>query len=725
MIESNLVSNYKTVIDVAHKFIALSIDKNSQEYTLKAINTLERLLCNIDITDYLLLDANPIVPRDVYIECYFNLGTLYKNLTETNIKSQISKHDTDMFYKSISCFQTVLRVTFYHDFSIKQIVSIYTQLCVHNQTDMQTCLKYLKEALFYAPDNETIHYNLGFVYQKLNMLELSIIHYKTCISFALKEKRTEELTKLLLNSYNGLACIYRGIKQWPEALHFLRKAEEVDSLDPDIQSQLGVVYTEMRRTDLAEKAYLAGISNYKRTFISKDPTFLLAELHLNLGHMHSYNGDNVLAIENYNKALKIFPSFSLPFQNKLMNLSYLWDELDDKMYILNQHKLVNKLYKKGCHTFNASFYECEKINIGIVSGDFIDHPVSYFISTFLKLFDPTKYTLTCYSECIINTSIFNDNIRLKIIKNMSAEQASTLIFNDNIHILIDLAGHTALNRLDVFALKPSPCQVTYIGYPYSTGLYEMDYRITDNICDNKKVSQDFYTEKLLFMNGCFLCYDPNIDAPKLDIQPFCTNNFITFGCFNRLNKISDKIIKLINTILLTVSNSKFVFKTKALLNKTIQNTFLSKFDKQVQDRIIVVDCTILHNTHLLEYNKIDIAIDTAPYSGTTTSCEALYMGVPVFTLYDKEHYFHPTNVTCSILKNSDLDFYVCENTQGMIDKISLLQNKPMSFWQSLKQNTRTQFLTGTVCNKNLYMENFTRLIDDMYAQAAQAKEQIE
>lgn len=756
--KERIKEQYKKIINIAKHFISntafhrgkSTTFEASQDYIMKAINTYNRLLECLEITDYLLIDANPIVPKDVYIESYFMLGTLYKTYVEAELQNDIdslrqnelnrqrqvtglTQSQHDMYRQAISCFINILHVKFEDSLAVKQIVSIYTHMCFVSQSNLQICLQYLQESLLYAPENETIHYNLGIVYQKINKLELSIIHYKLSLQLSEVVKTggfTEELRQLTLNNYNGIASIYRSIKQWPEALYYLKKAETVDDKDPDIQNQLGVVYTEMRRTDLAELAYKKALKNVNRCFISTDSVFLKAETYLNFGHMHSYNGENEKAIESYNQALKICPKFSLPFQNKLMNLSYIFDQLNDKMYILNQHKHINKLYPKGNgrYVFNTSFFDNpNKINIGIISGDFTDHPVSFFISTFLKNFDKAKFNVTCYSECIIDTGLYSDNLKFTLIKNMTSDQAANLIHSDKVHILFDLAGHTAFNRLDIFALKPSPIQVTYIGYPYSTGLTEMDYRITDSICDKIEVSQKFYTEQLKMLDNCFLCYDPTVikrdskgkpvsfEIPTLGPQPMLAqNSVLRIGCFNRVNKITDSVIKEINKIMLHFGTVHFVFKTKALINKDIQKQFLNKFDKSVRERITILDCTISHEAHLLEYNKVDIAFDTFPYSGTTTSCEALLMGVPVFTLWDKEWWMHCQNVTSSILKNSNLDFYVCESTDEIIDKIQILINKPSEFWKTLKEDTRKQFLSGKVCDKKTYMTNIELLLTKLF-----------
>lgn len=756
MDKNKIKEQYQKIVNVAKHFVSQSVSgqnfTTAQNCRLKAIDAYNRLLECLDVTDYLLIDSTPIVPTPVYTEAYFMLGTLYKTCVEAELQNNISslrknelnrttpvqgltQSQNDMCRKAISCFINILRVKFEDEAAVQQIVSVYTHMCFVSQSNLQVCLQYLQEALLYAPESETIHYNLGIVYQKLNKLELSLIHYKLSLQLSEVTKQqkgfTQDLINLTLNNYNGIASIYRSIKQWPEALYYLLKAEKVNNKDPDIQNQLGVVYTEMRRTDLAETAYTTALQHVDSCFISTDSSFLTAETYLNFGHMHSYNGDNHNAIESYNKALRICPKFTLPFQNKLMNLSYIFDQLEDKMYIFNQHKNVNKLYKKsnGKYTFDKTYFNNPKINIGIISGDFTDHPVSFFISTFLKCFNNEKFNVTCYSECIIDTGLYSANLKFKFIKNMTTEVAADLVYNDKIHILFDLAGHTAFNRLDVFAMKPSPIQITYIGYPYSTGLDEMDYRITDNICDKPEVSQKFYTETLKMLDNCFLCYDPTVikrdstgqpasfQIPQLTEQPYLdtkTNKILRIGCFNRVNKITDSVIKEINKIMLQCPNVHFVFKTKALINKQIHKQFLKKFNKTLHDKITVLDCTISHESHLAEYNKVDIALDTSPYSGTTTSCEALFMGVPVFSIWDKEWWFHCSNVTVSILKNSNLDFYVCESSAEIIKKINILQEKPIEFWKTLKENTRTQFLSGKVCDKKQYMENIEHLLTELF-----------
>jgi protein O-GlcNAc transferase len=450
---------------------------------------------------------------------------------------------------------------------------------------------------------------------------------------------------------------------------------------------------------------------------------------LNYGHKFSYDGDNNKSIECYNQSLKITPTFNLPFQNKLMNLCYIFDELpdDNKMYITNQHKMINKLFAKNPkpYIFDKNYFKTvdNKINIGIVSGDFSNHPVSFFISTYLKKFDKSRFNVTCYSECIIQTENYNKNLKFKLIKNMSQEDASNIIYNDKIHILLDLSGNTSHNRLDIFAYKPAPISISYIGYPFTSGLNEIDYRITDSICDGDlSISQPFYTEKLIALPDAFMVYDyHDIDNMKENKLPDITetprlknSKELIIGNFNRINKITDSVIVEYNKILLTCPNVKMLFKTKSLINLRIRKEFLNKFDKKVQDRIMIFDCTLSHYSHVEKYNQMDLAIDTWPYSGTTTTCESLSMGCPVFSLYDSKYYMHAQNVSCSILKNSDLDFYICNSTEEIINKIKILESKPMDFWKTQKEETRSKFLNGKFCDQTLYLKNIQKIFTDLF-----------
>lgn len=648
-----------------------------------ACGYLEKIIDSASVNEYLLIDFIPSVPKELYINALFNLGTILK-----------TPGVMQNFDKALNYFKTVTMITINHPGAITQIISVYTNLVFKFQDDIPRCIGYMYEALFYDPLNCVVHYNLGFLYNKINNPQSAITHYLTCIQLNGEQK---------LQALNGIANVYRNIKKWPESLHYLLEAKKEFASDPDINNQLGVVYTEMRRSDLAEECYRLALVEYQSTIVSTDPNALLSDIYLNYGHMHSYNGDNKKSIECYNKSLKVNNGYSLPFQNKLMNLNYIFDELEDPMYITQQHRLINKLYPRGGEWVVTGHSEPLK-RIGFVSGDFVNHPVSFFIDAFLTQYDRTKFKIYCYSQCVIQSSRFKD-ITFRIIKGTTQMQGVDIIRNDHIDILFDLSGHTSLNRLDIFAMRAAPVQISYIGYPFTTGLDTMDYRITDNTCDDPLISQPFYTERLLFLKDCFLCYTPMVHVDLVERE---YNDFLTIGCFNRLNKITNRVARLFNKVLLQNPKTRFVFKTKALCNKKITKTFLENFDLDVIPRIELLDCTLDHTAHLQTYNKIDIAIDTFPYSGTTTTCESLYMGVPVFSIYDTKTYFHPQNVSCSILANSDMREYICSSEQDLLDKITRFGHARRN-----KAEIRSKFLNGKVCDTGNYMKNMTELLESV------------
>lgn len=732
--------NYKKMFEEGKEVLTGDGIQNP-DLAMTACDKLEKIISTQQMSDYMMVDCSAKIPKDIYIECQLILSKTYKMIGESlvsqkfelmkknesnrdagNEELKMTQKEDALFRRSISGLIEVLKIEQENIEGLNEISNVYNLLVFLNQSDYEKCERMLKEVMIFAPENPMLHYNIGHIYSKMNKPDESIAHFKLAIALNGKTKLFEmdELARkqLYLNSYNGLSAILRNMNQWSDCLFYLLKAKDIDPEDPDINNQLGLVYTELRRTDLAEKCYEVAIRNHKNTFISTDSKFMLAEVYLNMGHMHSYNGDNMSSIQSYINALKIIPGFTLAFQNKLMNMTYFFDRLEDKMYIAEEHFKINKIYKPvKTYNFNTRPKNA-KIRVGFVSGDLIDHPVSYFIQSFLKNYDPNIFEITCYCERVMNVKLINKNLNSKVIKNIPTERACDIIYNDKNDILFDLSGHTCFNRMDMFATQMAPVQITYIGYPFTTGLNNMNYRITDRICDHPEISQKYYSEKLLFMPNSFLCYDPtgvhNKKLPELGVCPRAKNmKMLRIGTFNRVNKMTQTSLEIYNKILVKYENVELLFKTKALLNKAYAEKFLENFDKSVRSRIIINDCTIMHDEHLLEYNNLDLAIDTFPYAGTTTSCESLMMGVPVLSLYDNNEYYHAQNVTTSLLKNSGLDEFVSTSADEMLELVGRLLKKDQKYWLNLKSNTRSKFMNGKVCDTKEYTKNMTALLKSL------------
>ena len=224
------------------------------------------------------------------------------------------------------------------------------------------------------------------------------------------------------------------------------------------------------------------------------------------------------------------------------------------------------------------------------------------------------------------------------IYRMPDDKVFESIQKDQIDILVDLTGHTGNNRMKLFASKPAPVQVSYLGYPNTTGLPSMDYRITDATADPPGMTDSYYTEELIRIAGGFLCYQPSLGSPGVSDAPCLKNGYITFGSFNNRAKINEKVVAIWSDLLKQVDNSRLILKSSISSDQRAKQQLLSLF---VQNGVDASRIEILpylpFNEHLSQYLRVDIALDTFPYNGTTTTCEALWMGVPVITLAGNTH----------------------------------------------------------------------------------------
>lgn len=654
--------------------------------------------------------------------------------------------DLEMQYlgKSINNLEKLLNLEPFHKGAMdlhKHILLVMSFL----EPDMDNGLALLKRILSVDPHDFIVQYNLGFAYHRKNELDSAMRHYKLChgiieakqAATTNTENEKEALLQFRIKTLNGLGSIYYTIQNRQLAKYFFELAYKLDEDDPDICNQLAVVYTEERITEKALYYYEKGIKNYQRAHISNDKDLLIASMYMNMGLMFSYECDISKAIECYNKSLKYRPKLSLAYQNKLLDMNYISHNIDDDMYVSNAHKMINRVYDRVVTDYKVSNpgykrkdADTDVINIGFVSGDFVCHPVNYFLTSVLDHIDYTKFRVFCYSSKVVRLEDRFPNCTWTCIRNMSAQAVCEQIQKHGIDMLFDLSGHTGDNRLDVFALKPSPIQINYIGYPNTTGLRSIDYRITDAFCDSP-ASEKYYSEKLLYMPNCFLSYTPShINSangklpigkqadllPTLTQTPFSKNGYITFGSFNRFNKMNDRVVETWVRVLRNNPTARFVIKTKEFMSEKLKKKFVDKIPQDVLGRFEILGYSDTYSSHLVDYNKVDIALDTFPYSGTTTSCEALMMGVPILTIFDDERHYHSQNVTTSLLKNSGLDEYVCCSIEDYVAKATKLANKSSTAFKSLKETVRSKFLRGKVYNKKEFISSFQELLVNCYSQ---------
>lgn len=397
------------------------------------------------------------------------------------------------------------------------------------------------------------------------------------------------------------------------------------------------------------------------------------------------------------------------YSNYLLYLNYN-DNLDDE-YIFKEHlkfsSFLNEVNLKNNFSNNLDPYK--KLRIGYVSNDFKLHSVAYFILAQIALHDKKSFEVYCYSDVrnpdFVTEQINSYSDKFITINGMDNEQVEKLIRSDEIDILFDLGGHLGINRLPVFAMKPAPIQITAIGYPNTTGLNNMDYRLTDIYCDPYGESDEFYTEKLIRMKKSFLCYINSAEAPE--VKKIEHSN-IVFGSYNNSSKLNEKTIKIWSEILKRVPKSILVIKSNIFFDEELLDEFKSKFKIYgvEPNRLKFITMHVSMKEHLNSYNEIDIALDTFPYNGTTTTCEALFMGVPVITLCGNRH---ASRVGNSILNNLNLKYLIAHNESEYIEKaIDLARDKEKLKY--LNENLRDIMSNSPLMDKAEYTQELESIL---------------
>ena len=245
------------------------------------------------------------------------------------------------------------------------------------------------------------------------------------------------------------------------------------------------------------------------------------------------------------------------------------------------------------------------------------------------------------------------------------DRVAALIREDRIDILVDLAGHTAGNRLLVFARKPAPVQVTWLGYPNTTGLEAMDYRLTEAVSDPPGQTERWHSEELIRLPGTFSCYGPPAESPPVGPLPALEAGHVTFGCFNNLAKLTPPAIELWSQILREVPGARLLLKSRGLADLETAAGVREEFGRRGIEpaRLEFNGQELSVTNHLALYNRVDLALDTFPYNGTTTTCEALWMGVPVVTLAGATHV---ARVGASLLTHLSVEELIADSPVGYV-----------------------------------------------------------
>jgi predicted O-linked N-acetylglucosamine transferase (SPINDLY family) len=369
------------------------------------------------------------------------------------------------------------------------------------------------------------------------------------------------------------------------------------------------------------------------------------------------------------------------------------------------------------YSYEITKLEAQRLVVGFVSGDLYGHPVGYFLEGVLKEVDRGRLELIAYP-----TQNKDDDLTARIkpyfskwnsLVGLSDEEAARRIHEDGVHILIDLAGHTGYNRLPVFAYKPAPVQATWLGYFATTGVKEIDYIIGDPYVTPESEA-DHFVEKIWALPETYCCFSPPLGAPQVSELPALANGFVTFGCFNNLAKVNERVIALWARVLQAVPGSKLMLKTKALADEAVRRRMTEQFQAQgvEADRLILEGPS--PRTELLgAYGRVDIALDPFPYPGGTTSAEALWMGVPVLTKRGDRFLSH---VGETIAHNSGQSEWIAQDEAEYVQKaVQFTQDLPSL--AARRAQMREKLLQSPLYDAKRFARHFRDAIADMVARS--------
>jgi len=533
-------------------------------------------------------------------------------------------------------------------------------------------------------------------------------------------------------------------KNFEEAIVFIESSFSNIEQTSEILNILG--FCKLRKKSSNNFDLLSAIENFRASYLKEKNTNQGIESLLNF--IASSNKAN-----QYNDSIKYFKETesTMGYIRKLfLSIINVYKRLNDvesviyylKKIIENDHRLdhntlkryifynsyLNKWTQKDFfentikleeiipqYNFNKiNIRKNKKIKLAFLSSDIKDnHPVVSFLKTILENVNRDKFELILFSNSKTSKK-YKTSVGLKNyfdewinIENLNDIEAISIIRKNNINIMIDLMGLSSSDRLPLFKNRLAPIQILWLGYNNTSGLNQMDYLIADpNLI--KKDEVKFYSEKILFLPNIWNCHSGFDILRKETPAPLIKNKYITFGSFNNTNKISDEVVSVWSKILQSTSNSRLIIKSSHVYS---DETLKGKFEKnKVLNQITFLSKKNSFEEHINEYKKIDLALDTFPYNGVTTSFEAIWMGVPVLTLGG----FNPhSRAGESINKNLNMSYLIANNKDEYVQK-AVEFSKNFEKVIKIRKNLFNKALESNLFNDKKFSKEFYECLEKIY-----------
>jgi predicted O-linked N-acetylglucosamine transferase (SPINDLY family) len=470
--------------------------------------------------------------------------------------------------------------------------------------------------------------------------------------------RAIKLKPDLMIAHSNLGNILRDLGRFEEAVAAIQEAIRLQSDYAVAHNNLGLVLKKMERLDEAIASY--------REAIRLQPD--LAEAYSNLGTAILGRGEFDEAVALHREAIRLKPDYTA-FNSDLVHALNYHPNFDARM-IYEEHRLWGERHaeplRKSVPPLINSRDPDRNLRIGYVSADFRQHSVGHFFISLLEHHNRGPFEIFCFAN-MQSLDAMSERMKRSCdvwrnIFGVSDEDVAQMVRADGIDILVDLSGHSAGNRLGVFGRKPAPIQVTYLGYANTTGMKAIDYRFTDALADPPGMTDHLNAETLWRLPACAWCFQPPESAPV--VQPR-RDGPITFGCFNAFLKVNPKIMAVWAELLKRLPGSHLLLKSTGTGDTVSRQRITSQFAEYgvPGEQIEIFGWAKNSRQHLEYYHQVDIALDPFPYHGTTTTCEALWMGVPVVTMAGQTHV---SRVGVSLLSNVGLAELIARSAEEYV-----------------------------------------------------------
>ncbi|MCG8372579.1 MAG: FkbM family methyltransferase, partial [Balneolales bacterium] len=616
-------------------------------------------------------------------------------------------HLASMGYKELGKYDEAIRFAYEALKRNDQFVQAWINLgaVYRDKADLDNSLKAYQRANQLDPKNAGIAFRLASIYTDQGDHPKGQKLYEITI----------KMDPAYIEAYLGLAQIHQKYFRFEQAIETIQEALEHDPKSLIARVELASAYKALGDYDEAIRINEELIKEYPR----------IGLIRVNYALCFQETARFNEAEENYRKAFEVDPSISESISNYLMAIHYNPERT--KQEIFDAHLLWDQHFapkERPVRPVPENIHPQKKLRVGFLSGGFRKHPVGWMIVRAIENLPDDQievYGYTTHSmHDAITARIQEKSKKWTSVIGYNDEVVANLIREDEIDILVELSGHASLNRLKTVALEPAPITVKWVGGLFNTtGLKSMDYLLTDHF-ESPEGEEGFYTEKLVRMPDDYIVYQvPTYGGIEVEELPAKKNGYVTFGCFNNPTKINPVLLEQWADIMHQVPDSKLFLKSKQYETNTfVQNIIEVMAGFGIGEERLIFEGQSLHDALLKSYNRIDVALDPWPYSGGLTTCEALWMGVPVVTnsgpTFAGRH-------SASHLVNAGFPEWVTDNWKDYKNAVLHLISD-LDRLQEIRVGLRNKVLDSPLCDGKKFAAHLSVAFREMWKQRVQGYE---